>query len=252
MRTAPAPPCDNTGMSTMTPRPPLKAILFDLDDTLWPIAPVIAEAELTLHAWLAEHAPRVARQFSIAELRARRLALLAARPELHVDLASLRRAGLQAAFAELGEDDTHVDGAMRHFLAARNAVRPYDDVLPALAKMKDRLVLGSITNGNADLEVVGMAHHFKVSLAAAHFGSAKPDPAIFLAACAALGVAPAETAYVGDDLKLDVEGAQRAGLRAVWMNRSGSQGHLEAGIAPDAICATFNELVNWLETQLAD
>lgn len=33
---------------------PPKAILFDLDDTLWPIAPVIAAAETLLHDWLAK------------------------------------------------------------------------------------------------------------------------------------------------------------------------------------------------------
>lgn len=229
-----------------------KAILFDLDDTLWPIAPVIAQAEATLHAWLAEHAPRVAQQFSIDELRARRMAMLQAQPDYHWDLARLRRAGLQAAFAELGEDERHVDGAMRHFAAARNAVTLYDDVLPGLLKLKERLVLGTITNGNADLEVVGMTQHFKVSLAAAHFGSAKPDPAIFLAACEALGVAPGEAVYVGDDLHLDVEGAQRAGLRAVWLNRRGGSAHLDAGIMPDAICTSFDELLAWLETQLAE
>lgn len=247
-------PCDNMAMTAQTTPAGVRplAILFDLDDTLWPIAPVIAQAEVTLHAWLAEHAPRVAQQFSIDELRARRMAMLQAQPDYQRDLARLRRAGLQAAFAELGEDARHVDGAMRHFAAARNAVTLYDDVLPGLLKLKERLVLGTITNGNADLEVVGMAQHFKVSLAAAHFGSAKPDPAIFLAACAALGVAPAEAVYVGDDLRLDVEGAQRAGLRAVWMNRGGGSAHLDAGIAPDAICASFDELLAWLETQLAE
>jgi putative hydrolase of the HAD superfamily len=229
-----------------------RAILFDLDDTLWPIAPVIAEAEATLHAWLAEHAPKVARAFSIDELRARRMALLAAEPDYHLDLAKLRRAALQAAFEHAGEDLVHVDGAMQHFLAARNAVKPYDDVLPGLLHLADRVTLGAVTNGNADLEVIGIAHHFKVALAASRFGKAKPDPAIFLAACAALGVAPGETVYVGDDLRLDVEGAQKAGLRAVWMNRTGSTAHLEAGIVPDAICSSLEELIAWLEQQLAD
>ncbi|MES2259897.1 MAG: HAD family hydrolase [Pseudomonadota bacterium] len=229
-----------------------QAILFDLDDTLWPIAPVIAQAEVTLHAWLTEHAPRVAQQFSIDELRRRRMDLLAQQPQFHLDLGELRRAGLRAAFAHAGEDETIVDGAMRHFHAARNAVTPYDDVLPGLLRLKERLLLGTVTNGNADLEVVGLAHHFKVSIAASHFGSAKPDPAIFLAACAALGVQPQRTVYVGDDLHLDVEGAQRAGLRAVWLNRTGSDAHLAAGIVPDAICSTFDELLAWLERQLAD
>jgi len=229
-----------------------KAILFDLDDTLWPIAPVIAEAELTLHAWLAEHAPGVPRHFSVEQLRLQRNALAAARPDLHVDLGALRRAGLEAAFAHAGEDVGHVDAAMQHFFAARNAVTPYDDVLPGLLKLRHQVVLGTISNGNADLEVIGLAHHFKVSLAAGDFGRAKPDPAIFRAACEALGVAPADAVYVGDDLKLDVEGAQRAGLRAVWLNRTGSDAHLAAGVQPDAICASFEELLAWLEEQLAE
>jgi len=236
---------DNAGMKP-------KAILFDLDDTLWPIAPVIAEAELTLHAWLTEHAPGVTKNFTIEQLRLHRMELLAARPELHVDLGALRRASLNEVFAHAGEDATNVDGAMRHFFAARNAVKPYDDVLPGLLKLKQQVLLGTISNGNADLEVIGLAHHFKVSLAAADFGKAKPDPGIFRAACTTLGVQPSEAVYVGDDLKLDVEGAQRAGLRAVWLNRTGSDAHLAAGVQPDAICSSFEELLAWLEEQLAE
>ncbi|HAT30401.1 MAG TPA: hydrolase [Janthinobacterium sp.] len=229
-----------------------KALLFDLDDTLWPIGPVIARAELTLHAWLAAHAPSVARQFSIDSLRQQRLALLEAQPHLRADLGALRRAGLHAAFATAGEDGAKVEAAMALFFAERNAVTPYEDVLPGLLRLRERILLGSISNGNADLEVIGMARHFTVSLAAAEFGSAKPDAAIFHAACAALGVAPEEAVYVGDDLLLDVAGAQNAGLRAVWLRRAGQPDHLAAGVAPDAICATFDELLAWLEPQLAD
>jgi FMN hydrolase / 5-amino-6-(5-phospho-D-ribitylamino)uracil phosphatase len=228
-----------------------KAILFDLDDTLWPIAPVIAEAEMTLHAWLAAHAPKVAAQWSVDALRAHRAELAAQQPELLIDLGRLRRASLQAAFAAAGEDAAHVDAAMTHFFAARNAVTPYDDVLPGLLKLRHQVQLGTISNGNADLEVIGLAHHFEVSLAAAHFGAAKPDPGIFRAACQALGVAPHEAVYVGDDLALDVAGAQAAGLRAVWMNRHGAL--LPDGAPrPDAICASLDELLAWLEQQLAE
>jgi 2-haloalkanoic acid dehalogenase type II len=232
-----------------TPSPP-KAILFDLDDTLWPIGPVIAEAERLLFDWLSVHAPGVTRRHSIASLRQARLDLLERQPHFHLDLGELRRAGLQAAFADAGEDGAKIDAAMACFHAARNAVTPYPDVLPGLKRLRERFLVGSITNGVANLEVVGMAQHFTVSLAAATFGRAKPDPAIFLAACAALGVAPAEAVYVGDDLQLDVVGAQQAGMRAVWLNRKGDQAQLAAGVRPDAICADLGQLLDWLETQL--
>jgi FMN hydrolase / 5-amino-6-(5-phospho-D-ribitylamino)uracil phosphatase len=228
-------------------RPWPKAILFDLDDTLWPIAPVIARAELTLHAWLAEHAPRVAQRFSIDALRARRQELLASAPQLHLDLGALRRTGLAEAFALAGEDGALVEAAMQHFFAARNAVEPYADVLPALRRLGRRVPLASVSNGNADLRAIGLAHHFQVSVAASEFGCAKPQAAIFHAACAALGVAPGEALYVGDDIVLDVRGAQQAGLRAVWLKRGASLAHLEHGVVPDAICTDLGHLLAWLE-----
>jgi putative hydrolase of the HAD superfamily len=51
----------------------------------------------------------------------------------------------------------------------------------------------------------------------------KPEPEIFLHACAVFGVAPNEAAYVGDRLVTDAGGAVRAGLTGVWLNRSGAQ-----------------------------
>src|SRR5688572_29832802 len=79
---------------TTTRRAWPKAILFDLDDTLWPIEPVIRQAEESLHQWLHANAPRVAERFSIENLRQARLALLAQQPEFQLDLGALRRAGL--------------------------------------------------------------------------------------------------------------------------------------------------------------
>jgi len=65
-----------------------------------------------------------------------------------------------------------------------------------------------------------------------------------LAACEALEVRPIEAVYVGDDPLLDVEGAQKAGLRAVWINRF--ERMLPAHIRPDATCTTLYELEQWL------
>ena len=48
---------------------------------------------------------------------------------------------------------------------------------------------------------------------------------------------------------LDVQGAQRAGLRAVWMNRNGSNEHLEHGVVPDAVVRDIDELLDWLKRE---
>ncbi|TFW32158.1 HAD family hydrolase [Massilia horti] len=224
-----------------------KAILFDLDDTLWPIAPVIVQAEEAMFQWLREHAPLVAQRFTIETLRQARLQLLAQRPEFQLDLGALRRAGLLAAFEQAGENVAKVELAMTEFFAARNSVVPYDDVLPGLLRLKGRVLLGSISNGNADLQVIGLSHHFQVSVAAHQLGCCKPDAAIFLEACRALGVEPQDAVYVGDDILLDVQGAQGAGLSAVWMNRNGSNVHLDHGVVPDAIVADFDGLLDWLK-----
>jgi putative hydrolase of the HAD superfamily len=224
-----------------------KAILFDLDDTLWPIAPVILQAEESLYAWLRENAPGVAQRFTIDTLRQARLELLAREPAFQLDLGKLRRAGLVDAFQQAGEDPAKVELAMAQFFAARNAVVPYDDVLPGLMRLKGRSMIGAITNGNADLRTIGLDHHFQAWVSAPQLGVAKPDPAIFLAGCRALEVAPWDAIYVGDDVLLDVQGAQDIGMKGVWMNRNGSNKHIEHGVTPDAIVRDFDELLDWLK-----
>lgn len=238
---------ETTATGTQVPAthwPPVRAVLFDLDDTLWPIMPVIRRAEQLLHVWLEDHVPAVVSQWSVDSLRARRLQMMQENPAYQIDLWALRHAGLTEAFIASGADHRLVDQAMDVFQTARNQVTPFDDVLPGLQRLGRRWLVGSISNGFADLEAIGMASCFAVSLAAHSFGRAKPDPAIFLAACEALGVAPAEAVYAGDDLRLDVVASQDAGLRGVWINRFGRD--LSAGVQPDAICTDLVALERWL------
>jgi FMN phosphatase YigB (HAD superfamily) len=53
--------------------------------------------------------------------------------------------------------------------------------------------------------------------------------------------------YVGDDLRYDVSGAQNAGMRAIWLKRDDAREQQQGAILPDAICATFDELIAWLD-----
>lgn len=224
----------------------IKAVLFDLDDTLWPIVPVIERAEYLMYDWLSRNVPAVAAQVTIESMRTRRQALMATDPVYQLDLRVLRHAVLTEAFVACGENVAMVEQAMEVFSKARNEVQPFDDVLPALTSLQQRVSLGSISNGVADLHAIGIAHFFQTSVAAYRFGCAKPEAAIFHAACAELQVAPHEAVYVGDDPFLDVQGAQNAGLRAVWLNRAELDRTLPDHIRPDAICTSLLELDRWL------
>jgi len=213
--------------------------------------PVIVRAENLLYAWLKVHAPAITERVTIESMRARRQQLMATDPVYQLDLALLRRAVLLEAFSEAGLDVRLVDAAMEVFTKARNEVTPFDDVLPALKRLQDRYILGSVSNGVADLHAIGMAHYFRASVAAYRVGCAKPEASIFHEACRALGVAPEEALYIGDDPLLDVEGAQKAGLRAAWINRAelGPDRSLPEHIRPDAVFGNLYELERWLEMQ---
>ena len=91
----------------------IKAVLFDLDDTLWPVIPVILHAEMSLYQWMAIHTPRVVQRYSIEQLRKHRGALVKTNPRFEYDLWALRHALLSKVFHELGEDTSKADQAMR-------------------------------------------------------------------------------------------------------------------------------------------
>lgn len=230
--------------------PPIRALLFDLDDTLWPIVPVIVAAEEELYEWLRLHAPAVAATHTIESMRARRQALMDEDPRHRIDLMALRTLVMNEVFEACGENRAKIAAGMSLFGEARNRVQPFPEVVPALQRLSRRYLLGSVSNGAADLAAIGMAGHFRISIAAHKFGSIKPDPAIFLHACEKLGVAPAKTVYIGDDPALDVAGAQQAGLHAVWIDRFGRT--LPPHIRPDASCTSLDELEAWLNALQAE
>ena len=202
----------------------VRAITLDLDDTLWPIWPTIERAERVLHGWLAEHAPMTAALFANpAALREIRNHVADQRPEMKHDLSAVRRESIRLALYRAGEDPLLADAAFDAFFAARQQVELYDDARQALQFLSQRYPLVSLSNGNADLERVGIAQHFRAAVSAREFGVGKPDARIFHAAAGAADVQPADVLHVGDDATLDVVGALNAGMQAVWLNRADHQ-----------------------------
>lgn len=198
----------------------LRAVAFDLDNTLWDVDPVIARAEQRWLEWLREHCPRIPEQLSLDDLRASRLALAAREPHNAHDFSYLRIASLAQHARECGYDESISEEAFEIFIAQRNQLDLFADVRPGLNKLRARYDLASLSNGNADLGRIGLADFFSVCLNAQGVGAAKPDRRCFERLVQDLHLEPHEVLYVGDDPLLDVEAARSAGLLTAWMNRT--------------------------------
>ena len=106
--------------------------------------------------------------------------------------------------------------------------RVYEDVLESgiLEKLKRRgVVLGVVSNWDSrladTLDAVGLARHFDFILASTVVGSAKPDQKIFAAALKRSGVRCEEACHIGDEPLTDINGARKAGIDAILIDRNG-------------------------------
>jgi putative hydrolase of the HAD superfamily len=109
----------------------------------------------------------------------------------------------------------------------------YPDAVPALDGLRGR-ELGLIAVSNWDcslgavLERCGLAAHLDGAVSSAEAGAPKPDPAVFVSALELAGCEPAEALHVGDTREEDMVGAQAAGIRALLLDRDGSDGDISS------------------------
>jgi 2-haloalkanoic acid dehalogenase type II len=214
----------------------VRAVAFDLDNTLWDIGPVIERAELRLHEWLSTHCPRIPERVSKEEMRAARELLAREEPHNAHDFTYLRMASLARHARECGYDEAMALRAFEVFFAARNDLELFPDVRPALERLRTRFPLATLSNGNADLARIGLAELFVLSLNARQIGVGKPHPRCFERLATELRLEPHQILYVGDDPVLDVEAARAAGLPTAWINRFALQWPSE--IAPADLALT--------------
>lgn len=201
----------------------LCAVLFDLDGTL-------LDHDGARDAGFAAHLPG---QNALAdEWRRLEATHYGEYASGQIPFQEQRRRRVRGIHAAMGRD-VPADGACDAWFAAylthyRACWAAFDDVVPALDALAHALPdaqLGIITNGEgepqrAKLAAIDLTERFSVFVASAEVGMCKPDAAIFLHACAQLGVAPRDAAHVGDRLDLDAEGAAGAGLRGIWLDRA--------------------------------
>lgn len=215
-----------TGDKQATPNPLLKqirAISFDLDDTLWDCAPAILNAEETLYSWLEQHHPQVVADRSKEAMRELRANMYLTHPHLVTDVSMMRKALLKLLFDphESSEQlvEQRVEQAFSVFFKARSDVTLYEGTHEMLAALGKKYKVAAITNGNASLHQIGISDYFHDIQSASLANPPKPESAMFDTCCTNLGVAAHELLHVGDNPQTDVVGAHNAGASTVWFNQ---------------------------------
>ncbi|WP_435175927.1 HAD family hydrolase [Halorussus sp. AFM4] len=216
----------------------VSAVVFDFDYTL--TVPDRPRQEVLDEATDAVGAPRMSRE-AYLEAHSR-----------HLD--SDTRVPI---FAELLPADSDVDpaalaDAYREKVA--DSLRSVEGVAGLLADLREEYALGLLTNGPADaqqskLDRFDWVDEFDVVVITGHLEAGKPDERAFRAVLDELGVEPGEAVYVGDDPEADVEGAKKAGMRAVQvLYPDGPEPHpdADAHVDRDALATELPDVVRQL------
>lgn len=218
----------------------IRCVVFDLDDTLWPCEPTITRAEQALYAWLTKHYPRITQHFSLEELREYRVNFAQRNPHIAHDVTELREQSLGELAQKFNYPIQLAKDGLQLFRQHRNNVNLFDDSLPTIKYLREHFKLGAITNGNADLQAIGLREYFDFVVTPREAGAAKPDKEIFEYARMQVNLAKHELLYVGDHPAIDIIGSNNSGWKSLWFNPTDSPWVEQ--VKPDAQIQRLSEL----------
>ncbi|QKJ89148.1 Flavin mononucleotide phosphatase [Paramixta manurensis] len=209
----------------------IKAMTFDLDDTLYDNHPVIRKTTAESHAFLQAYHPAL-QDFSLEDYQTLRNRLLAQEPDIYHDVSEWRRRAVEQAMRDIGltaqEAAEGADKVMEVFAHWRSKIEVPEETHITLAALAERMPLVAITNGNAQPHLFGLDKYFRFVLRAGPDGRAKPYEDMYHLAAVRLGVPLGNILHVGDDLTTDVAGSLRCGMQSCWINlREGNLMHIQ-------------------------
>ena len=224
-----------------------KAVIFDVDDTLYPETAYVASGYRAVGRWAEETlglpGPRVAEE--LGELFA----------------AGVRSGTFDRWLAARCLDPAHVGAMVAAYRDHAPRIDPFPAIPGLLAQLGQRVPLGVVTDGRARAQrakvaALGLAPSFGAIACSEELGegAAKPSPRAFLAVLGQLGVAGSEAVYVADNPAKDFLGARRAGMASIRLRLEGGvyadSEPSTAGDAPDVEVRSFPELEDALEDAL--
>jgi putative hydrolase of the HAD superfamily len=216
----------------------LKAVLFDVDDTLFDRHR--AQIEIVSHimrdlrdAFAGFDEGTVVEAFLDSDY----VTAAAFGPDFPSEL--IRQERSEAFLKILGLGGAYADRVTGLYINLYPAIdAPVEGARSVVEKLASRYHLGVVSNGLPDvqyrkLETLGIRHLFECVVLSGELGVWKPDPRIFWRAMTLLKQRPGECLYVGDSYRADVVGAKRAGMCVCWFNPHGAPRPAQAEVGPD-------------------
>jgi putative hydrolase of the HAD superfamily len=210
-------------MNRRLPPEPPRAVLIDLDDTLFDHAHssgVALRAVYDAYPALAG-VPFATFQADHAELL-EALHLEVLRGLRTIDAAREER--FRLLLAHYTVNGSAAEAAALYRATYLTDYRPVPGAAALLTWLRGRVAVAVVTNNaqaeqEAKLERLGMTKLIDALVVSETVGAAKPDPAIFAVALHQLGAAATQAVMLGDSWAADVRGAHAVGMRAIWLNR---------------------------------
>jgi len=227
--------------------PRLRAVLFDIDDTLFSTTHFSSVARRNAVRAMNEAGLELAEELVLKELE-EVLAEFSSNYDHHFDqlLRRLRPKSLERVNPAL----IVAAGVAAYHDTKFRELKPFPDVVPLLSGLRAAgVVTGIITHGwtikQAEKIVrLGLLPHLdkRAVFISEQLGISKPNPKIYTLALRDLGLEPPEAMYVGDSPSHDVTPAKSLGMVAVWAKRAARTLPTPADRAPDHVVADFVEL----------
>ena len=200
----------------------IKLITFDLDNTLWEIDPVIAQANQAMRHWIEQQVPAALESLEKQPFKVLRQQVVDAFPQIAHKPTPLRKKMLYQVFRDTAlEHDQALqlaEQAFEVFYHHRNQVNLLAEAENLLQQLSQRYRLIALTNGNADLQRIGISQYFSAHFNADRVARPKPFPDMFQAALEQANVQPQEAVHIGDHPQEDVEAAAALGFHTIWFN----------------------------------
>lgn len=181
---------------------------------------MIHKAESVLYDWFETHTPEVVQLHERNTIVRRRAEVIESNPEIACDMTLLRHKMIEVCLVDAGYPASKADEAFDVFYQARSDVTLYAGTHRVLESLGQRFKLAVITNGNADLSLIGLADKFQHIQRASIDNLPKPHPQMFETCLQAFDVLPDQVAHVGDNPETDVGGGHKVGMRTVWFNQT--------------------------------